>query len=519
MCHNILLKLKRQPFKGCLFSKAGSEAVPEQIVYRETIKNYSLYFQINTEDIEKKKRIISMKKRIIGIILFIIVFAGAILAEPAGDLTSEGMKALAVLLMAVILWITEPMPAGATAIFIMILPMLLGISTFRQTIAPFANPTIFFVIATFGLSAAIAKVPLAKRILLLLLKLLGESIEKIIFALIIATALISSVMSNIPATLMFMGVALSLLDLYDTDEEKCRTGRTLMIALPLAGMMGGSITPAGSSNNLLALSLLHDNAGTAVSFVDWIAVCLPVSVLMLPIAWFILIKIFKPAPVRKERLNEFLDELRSLPKPEAKEYIVMVIYVSMITLWILSSWFPVLDTTVVAIIGLAVMFLPGIDLFTWKEFSEEVSWSTILMTGSVLCIGSLINTSGVASWFADSFFSIQSGGSMFFLILQLALFMFVMQVILPNGPAAITATAVPVIAAAQAAQINPSVLVIPLTFFCSWAMILPLNPVPMLTYSKGYYKVTDIGKAGIPVLIILSLIMALWVPFITELIF
>ena len=460
-----------------------------------------------------------MKKRIIGIILFVIVFAGANFAEPTGELTSEGVKALAVLLMAIILWITEPIPPGAAAIFIMILPMLLGISSFRQTIAPFANPTVFFVIATFGLSAAISKVPLAKRILLLLLKLLGESIEKIIFALMIATAVISSVMSNIPATLMFMGVSLSLLDLYDTDEEKRRTGRALMIALPLAGMMGGSITPAGSSNNLLALSLLQDKADTAVSFVEWIAVCLPVSAVMLPLAWFILIKVFKPAPVRKECLDDFLEGLKSLPKPAAKEYILMGIYVSMITLWILSSWFPVIDTTVVAVIGLAVMFLPGIDLFTWKEFSEEVSWSTILMTGSVLCIGSLINTSGVALWFADTFFSIQSGSSLFLLILKLALFMFVMQIVLPNGPAAITATSVPVIAAAQAAQINPSVLVIPLTFFCSWAMILPLNPVPMLTYSKGYYKAADIGKAGIPVLIILSLIMALWVPFITELIF
>ena len=456
-----------------------------------------------------------MKKKLTGVVLFLIVFISSFFISPFGGFTNESMKSLFVLALAVILWICEPVPPGGAAVFILVLPPLMGISSLKDMIAPFANSTIFFVIATFGLSAAISKVPLAKRILLFLLKLLGSSIKRIILALMIATALISSVMSNIPATLMFIGVSLSLLELYDDENEKKAAGRALMIALPLSGMMGGSITPAGSSNNLIALSLLSEHGGVHIRFIDWILICAPVVLVMLPFAWFLIIKIFRPAEISRQTLERFVEELKNLPKPDLKEYAVIIISAAMIILWIISSWYPAIDTTIVAVIGLTLMFLPGIELFTWKEFQNEVSWTAILMTGSVLCVGSLINRNGVADWFAQTLFAADSSMSIAFLILNVALFMAVMQVVLPNGPAAIAATSVPVTASALALGINPALLIIPLTFMCSWAMILPLNPVPMLTYSMGYYKITDISKVGIPVLILLSLILSVWIPFIT----
>lgn len=89
-----------------------------------------------------------------------------------------------------------------------------------------------------------------------------------------------------------------------------------------------------------------------------------------------------------------------------------------------------------------------------------------------------------------------------------------MQLVLPNAPAVITSTTLPVTIVAEALGINAAVLVIPLCIFSSWTMILPLSAVPMMTYSKGYYSMMDIGRAGIPILVILALVLALWIPFI-----
>ncbi len=261
-----------------------------------------------------------MKKRIIGIALCLCVFFSTFFIKSFAGMDEIGVKALATLIVAVILWITEPIPAGASAIFILALPSLFGFATIKATLSAFANPTLFFVIATFGLSAAIAKVPLAKRILLFLLKLMGNSVNKLILALMIATALISSVMSNIPATLMFMSASMNFISLYDNEEDKKRTGRAMMISLPIAGMIGGSITPAGSSNNILALSLLEEHAGATVSFIDWMIICAPIAIIMLPIAWFFIVKILKPAPLSETKIKSFIDELSSRQAAEKRNF-------------------------------------------------------------------------------------------------------------------------------------------------------------------------------------------------------
>lgn len=455
-----------------------------------------------------------MKKRITGIVLSAAVFIGYRFVPVPQGLEMSGMQTLALLVIAILLWVTEAMPLGISSIFVLVLPMFFGLATMKDFLVAFPNPTLFFVLATFGLSAAISKVPTAKRILLILLEKMGSKVHLFILAMMLATALISSIMSNIPATVMFMGLAISFLELYDSEEERRRTGRAIMIALPIAGMIGGTITPAGSSNNILALGLLEEYAGVTVRFVDWMAICIPVVLVMLPLAWLLIIKIFRPAPVHPDKIRQFILELKTLDKPGREEKMVVSILVVMILLWILSSWIPALNVTLVSICGLAFMFLPGIDILHWKDFKDEVSWDVILMIGSVLCIGNLILENGVASWLADTFFRVDNGASIILLILQLAVFMYIMQLVLPNAPAVITSTTLPVTIVAEALGINAAVLVIPLCIFSSWTMILPLSAVPMMTYSKGYYSMMDIGRAGIPILVILALVLALWIPFI-----
>ena len=453
-----------------------------------------------------------MRKRVIGLFLCLAVLLFyPSLPVPEG-LGIIGVKTLVLLVIAVLLWITEVIPLGISSIFLLVLPLMMGVSTLKETLTAFPNPTIFFVLATFGISAAISKVPTTKRILLFLLKKLGGNINLFILAIMIATAFISSVMSNIPATVMFMTIALSFLTLYDTEAEKQRTGRAVMIALPVAGMIGGIITPAGSSNNILALELLKEYANISIRFIDWICICLPVAIILLPVAWILIIKIFKPASIERVKIDNFVLKLQQIEKPELKEKLVVLIIFIMVVLWILSSWFPNLNVTVIAICGLAVMFLPGIDILSWKDFKDEVSWDVILMVGCVLCIGNLILKNGVAAWFAEIMFKIEAGTNIFLLILQLAAFMYLMQLILPNAPAVITSTTLPVTIVAAELGINAAVLVVPLCIFSSWTMILPLSAVPMMTFSKGYYAMSDIGKVGIPVLILLAFILAAWIP-------
>jgi sodium-dependent dicarboxylate transporter 2/3/5 len=292
----------------------------------------------------------------------------------------------------------------------------------------------------------------------------------------------------------------------------------MMIGLALAGMIGGIITPAGSSNNLISLSLLELHGKVTIPFLNWMIICSPIAFFILPISWFLLILIFKPVPVSSEKIAKFIGSLKTLPKPDKKEIIVTITFVSMLVLWILSTWYPALDTTIIAVAGMSVMFLPGVDVFSWKEFSKEVSWVAVLMTGSVLCIGNIILTTGAAQTLGDIFFNIHGNTSVAGMILRLAVFIFVLQLLIPNGPAVIATAGPPVILAAVSVGVNPAILSIILTIFSSWTIIIPLSAVPLITYSTGYYQITDIGKVGIPVLLITTLLVMFWVPWIVGII-
>ena len=457
-----------------------------------------------------------MKNKYVGASLFVILFAAYMLIPVPAAYDGKEFKSLVFLALCMVCWFTEFIPLGASAILILALPSVMGVATLRETLAPFPNPILFFSIAAFALSAALYKVPLAKRLLLFLFKIAGGDIKKIILAVMSASFLISSIMSNIPATAMFIPICLSLLDIYDDEQKRRQTGRTIMVGLSLAGMIGGVITPAGSSNNLVSLSILEESAGMTVSFVNWFFICAPIAIVTLPVAWIILVRVFKPAEIDKSKVDEYITNLESIPAVSGKEIAVAVIMLSMIVFWVLSSWFPDINPNVVAIVGMAIMFLPGIEIFTWKEFSEEVSWAVILMVGSVLCVGNIILQSGITVWLDGIFISSHAGISPVLLILQVAILIFVMQLIIPNGPAVIASTTPLAIAAAQTAGINPAMLTIPLCILASWTIILPLSAVPMVTYSTGYYKISDIGRVGLPVLIIAALIMSAWVPFMTR---
>ena len=83
-------------------------------------------------------------------------------------------------------------------------------------------------------------------------------------------------------------------------------------------------------------------------------------------------------------LEEIHDERRRMGPVSRAEWKVVAIMSAMITLWIGSTWLPVFDTFLVAVVGAVAMFLPGIGLFTWKEVQQVTGWDTLMVIGGVI---------------------------------------------------------------------------------------------------------------------------------------
>ena len=84
--------------------------------------------------------------------------------SPAG-LPESGKRVIAVALLAIGLWCTEALPAGVTALVLIVALVLTGsVSGFPEALAGFAEPVAFFLLGVLTIGLAVQKSGLAERI-------------------------------------------------------------------------------------------------------------------------------------------------------------------------------------------------------------------------------------------------------------------------------------------------------------------------------------------------------------------
>ena len=153
------------------------------------------------------------------------------------------------------------------------------------------------------------------------------------------------------------------------------------------------------------------------------------------------------------------------------------------------------------------MFLPGIKLFTWREAQAATGWDILMMAGAVATLGAASSSSGLAQWLVD----VSLGGvSEFPVVLILGLisvFTVLIHLMLPVSPVINAIMIPPIMLLAVEAGVNPALYALPVIFTASCAMLIPLDPVPLLTFSKGYYTMFDMFKPGAIISIVWVIVM------------
>jgi sodium-dependent dicarboxylate transporter 2/3/5 len=451
-----------------------------------------------------------------GILMAAAILVLSLVSPEIAGLSHAGKMSIGLAVAFLVMLVMESLTLVVTCLLFLCLLYILGITpTLTGALSGFANQVVFFVLASFGIAAAYTRIPLSKRILRLMLERFGKDVKSMLFATMLCAALVSSFVSNVPTCAIFMSISLSFLALYEDDVQRKRTGRAFMIGIPIASMIGGMMTPAGSSINLLALNLLHDATGVSIGFVQWMAVGIPLTVVLLPVAWFLCVTIYKPAEIDRAAVKSFI---RNLDVPErigADEVKVLLITGVMLALWVTSSWVPAINVVVVAVLGCCALFIPGIQVLEWRTFvSRDVSWDSFFLMGSVLSIGSAMVSSGVSTWMV-SLVPANLDVSPMLLVGLTALIVFVALVIIPVAPALVTIMATPLIA--LGGDWSSAALVLTLGFCAANCYLLPLDTVTLITYGTGYYSMTDMARSTGFLQLLMIVLVALWIPFICPL--
>lgn len=457
----------------------------------------------------------TLPKRLAGIGAAIVFIATSCTIPGSEALPHEGAVALGLTAALASLWATSALPIGATALLVAALLPILGVVDASQAFSGFASSALFFIIAVFALPAIMMKTKWGARLLSALLAKTGTDSRKLILGFMVAAALVSTVMSDVPCTVLFLGFALAILKTAGAKPGSSNLGKCLMIAIPVASVTGGIATPAGSSFNVVAMGVMQQITGNTIGFFDWVIVGLPIAIVMTPILWLSITAIIKPEPITESCLKGIRNEAAQASSVEPYEMKALAIIALLVVLWILGNWIPALNVTVVALVGLVVMFAPGMNLLSWKEFQDAVPWGIVLMCGTVMTIGGVVQNTGGAAFLADLFMN--SGVTSFGFFGSMAILMalvYLLHTICPIG-AAILGIFIPIfITLCEGFGVSAAVPTISLAIVVAGNVLLPVNPTVMLTYGEGYYTFGDMFKTGaIPAIVLIALI-TFWVPFI-----
>ncbi len=468
----------------------------------------------------------SLAKRLtcLGIAL-IIILAGWLLPAPDG-LSFEGKMALSLMVAGIFLWVTEPVPVAVSGLVIMVSLPAFGILPFLNATDPatgattigvwggFISNVIFFILASFGITAALLKTKIPAKIVFALLQLTRGNSRATIGAFMVAAAILSFLISDLPCTALFTGIAVSsILKVQGCACGSSNLGKALMIGITYASVVGGQAIPSGSAMNVMAMNVLTAHTGISISFLGWTSICLPIALVLIVFCWISVVLVFKPEPIAEETRACIERQGREAGRLEALDWKVIAIIAFTFVLWVASNWTG-WDITAIAILCLALFFVPGIDVLTWKEYVSSVSWNIVLLIGCVQSIAGGVKEQGAASWlFGSTVGTMAVSGNV---VAATSGLLPLLRLVCPVGPAFIAICLIPLAGMAVALGVSPVVFAVIVGVNASTTFLMGVDGNNMLSYRHGYWNMVDFFKAGIvPTLAMVALHATVLVPLVT----
>ncbi len=428
-------------------------------------------------------------------------------------LSPEGWRVVALAAWMAVWWSTEAIPVPATSLIPLVYLPLAGVGNLAQASSPYANPVIFLLLGGFIIAMAMQRWHLHRRIALSIVARAGDNPAALIGGFMAASAFLSMWVSNTATTLMMVPIALSVAQAVaggDDGRPNHAFTAALLLGVAYAASIGGLGTIVGTPPNLLVVGYLRETMGIEISFIQWMAFGVPVVLLMVPAAWFVLTRwAFKIGRGGGGRGGEVVrSELAALGRISVPEQRTAMLFVTVAAAWIFRPFIMEipglggLSDMGIAVAGaVAVFVIPsgskedkGSFLLDW-DWAVRLPWGVILLFGGGLSLAAAVSSTGLAAWLGDALSILTT---FHLLLLMLALVTMVIFLTELTSNTATTAALLPVLGAvALSGNYNPILLAAPAALAASCAFMLPVATAPnAIIFSGGHVTIPNMVRAG-----------------------
>jgi sodium-dependent dicarboxylate transporter 2/3/5 len=457
--------------------------------------------------------------RIIGPALFLLI-----LLWPMPGLPVAAHRLAAIAALMIVLWMTEGLPLSVTALLGPTLAVLLGVAPARAAFAPFADPIIFLFIGSFILAEAMFVHRLDRRLAFSALasRWIGESGLRLVVTYASVACVISMWMSNTATTAMLFPLGLAVLTELGRNRGRDKGFQEYALAMMLvtsfAASIGGMGTPVGTPPNLIGVGFLS-RAGVNVSFAGWMALCVPLTVVMMIfVVMWMLVPRSRHIRLDHDARRAVRQELKNLGPIGPGERNVIFAFALTVALWvgpgltqavlgqahpISRSFNAVMPESIAALVGALLMFMmpirgsqPRRFTITWEEASN-IDWGIILLFGGGLAIGQLADSTGLSNalghWVSDRY---PGAGTVGLTMVFTALAILLSET--ASNTAAANVIVPTAIAVATAAGVSPVEPGLGATLGASMGFMMPISTPPnAIVYSSGYIPIGKMIRLGI----------------------
>lgn len=449
--------------------------------------------------------------RFLGPVVFLLMLATEQLQD---TMSAEAWRVAAIGLWMAIWWASEAIPVFVTALIPIVAFAPLGIVPMKDATAPYADPIIYLFLGGFILALTLEKWNLHRRVALAILDRVGTDGRRLIGGFMFVCALLSMWMTNTSTTMMLLPIVLSVSavicdnagDLSSKQRHDFQVA--MLLGLAYAASIGGLATLIGTPPNALLVGFMADSYGVEISFARWMGIGVPITLVMLPVAWLLLTRVlFKVNIPASAAVDAHLREMRAdLGPMTAPEKRIAIVFIAVVLCWMLrkpvSGWLGlsgVSDPGIVMAAAVLLFLLPsgerkGSQMLTWPDLTR-LPWGVLLLFGGGLSLARAVSGSGLALWLGEGLAPLNAFGIVALVIAAVALVIFLTEL---TSNLATAATLLPVMGAiALQIGVPPILLTVPITIAASCAFMLPVaTPPNAIVFATGELTIPEMVRAG-----------------------
>jgi anion transporter len=430
-----------------------------------------------------------------------------------GDMEPRTRRSIGVAVFMILLWATEVLDVGITAMLGAYLFWALGLATPALAFSGFANDTTWFMMGVLLIGAMTEQSGLGMRLGYTALSRAGSSYSMILLVVIFVDFLLAiPIPSGVARVVIMASLAVSIIKAFGVPKNS-NLARGLFIMFAYSATVFDKMFLANPPA-IMARNFIQDIGHVPVSWSLWAIAYLPCNLITILVCWRVALWLYPPEVTHLPGgKNVLKDELKKMGPWSVQEKKCAVLVLIAVAIW-MTDFLHHLNPALIGVgIGLAAL-LPGIGFLSIEDF-RKVNLSVFFMVGGAICMTNvLVDTKAIElftkvmfSWMAPLVSDVYKSSVVLYWTA------FVYHIFLASETSMVAASMPPLMHFALDKGFNPLTIGMIWTFAVGGKIFIYQSAPIVTAYGYGYFDAKDVLKVGLILTVVESILIFFLVPF------